>query len=217
MSNAFGIFRVAKLKQGRAKGSFMSSWRHLEKHKESAEISHPELTKYNIYKVHNKVAEKGIKTVLKDITEQHNEASAKKLRKDASIGVEMIFSYSPIVPFSEPFIIEYEKAMIDFIKSEFPNYKMMCIARHCDESSIHWHVIGCCIDDDKKICTKATLGGPAEMREHQDHFAAKVAHLGLKRGIPKKQTHRQHTTKTEWERRKYIELQAQKALEEIDL
>lgn len=217
MQNSFAILRVQKLKQGRAKGSFATSWRHLEKHAHSAEISHPELSQYNLYKVHPKVAEKGIKTVMSDIVEQHNKVSNKKLRSDAALGVEMVFSYSPCVPFSLPFIEQYEKAMLDYIKNEFPDFKMMCIARHCDENSVHWHVIGVCLDNEKKICTKKVLGGPPEMRQHQDNFAARVAHLGLKRGIPKKLTKRKHTTKTEWERRKEIERQAQKALDEIGL
>jgi hypothetical protein len=214
----FAIFRCAKLKQGRAKGSFATSWRHLEKHKESAEISHPELSQYNLYKVHPKVAENGIKKVLSDIIKHHNDASTKKLRCDAALGVEMLFSYSPCVPFSLPFIEQYEKAMLDFIKSNYPDFKMMCIARHCDESSIHWHIVGVCLDEQKKICTKKVLGGPAEMRQAQSDFAAKVAHLGLKRGIPKKlNKNRRHTTKTEWQRRKEIERQAQKVLDEIGL
>lgn len=213
----FAIFRCEKLKQGRAKGSFARSWRHLEKHAHSAVISHPELSQYNLYKVHPKVAEKGIKSLVSDIIEQHNKASNKKLRSDASIGAELLFSYSPHIPFSLRFIEQYEKAMLDYIKAEFPNFKMLSIARHCDEQSVHWHVIGVCLDNEKKICTKKVLGGPAEMRKHQDNFAAKVAHLGLKRGIPKRLTKRRHTTKTEWERRKEIERQAQKALDEIGL
>lgn len=213
----FGIFRVQKLKQGRAKGSFATSWRHLEKHSKSAEISHPELSQHNLYKVNNKVAHNGIKSLLSDIIEQHNKASNKKLRSDASIGCEMIFSYSPHVPFSVSFIERYQKAMFEFIKSEFPDFKALAIARHCDESSVHWHVVGVCLDEQKKICTKKVLGGPAEMRQHQDNFAAKVAPLGLKRGIPKRLTKRRHTTKTEWERLKAIERDAQKALDEIGL
>ena len=213
----FGIFRVQKLKQGRGKGSFSRSWRHLEQHSKSAEISHPELSQYNMYKTAKKVAEKGIKSLMSGIIDDHNKASKKKLRSDASIGAEMVFSYSPHIPFSLPFIAQYEKAMLDYIKTEFPDFKMLSIARHCDENSIHWHVVGVCLDEQKKICTKKTLGGPAEMRQHQDNFAAKVAHLGLKRGIPKRITKRRHTTKTEWERRQAIERAAQKALDEIGL
>ena len=67
MQNSFAIFRVQKLKQGRAKGSFARSWRHLERHTQSAKISHPELSQYNMYKVHPKVAQNGIKKVIGDI------------------------------------------------------------------------------------------------------------------------------------------------------
>ena len=214
----FAIFRCAKLKQGRAKGSFSTSWRHLEKHKESAVISHPELSKYNSYRVNRKVVENGIKKVMSDIIKKHNEVSTKKLRSDASIGCEMIFSYSPHLPFDLSFIESYEKDIIDFIKSEFPDFKPLCIARHCDELSVHWHVVGVCIDNEKKICVKNTLGGPADMRKHQTTFAEKVAHLGLHRGISKKLNHnKKHTTKSEWERLKEIDRLAQKALEDIGL
>lgn len=217
MQKSFGIFRVEKLKQGRAKGSFARSWKHLEKHKDVADISHPELSQFNMYKIHPKVEKEGIKKVISDIIKTHNQVSTKKLRSDASIGCEMLFSYSPHIPFDISFIKAFEKDMLAFVSSEFPNFKMLSIARHCDENSIHWHVVGVCLDNEKKICTKKVLGGPAEMRAHQDNFATKVAHLGLSRGIPKKQTHRRHTTKTQWQRLKEIEREAQKALEDIGL
>lgn len=220
--NKFAIFRVAKLKQGRGGGSLLKSWRHLEKHQESAEISHPELTPYNKYMVNPKVAEKGISRSIRDIIAQHNKVSTKKLRSDASIGAEMLFSYSQPegTVFDPEYVEQFEKKTLDFIKKEFPCFKPLVIARHCDESSVHWHVIGFCIDKDKKISVAKCLGGPQELSKHQDAFAQEVSFLGLKRGISKKTTGNKHQNKKQWERNQTladIEAQAKKSLEEIDL
>jgi len=175
------------------------------------------MTEYNFTHIAKKIENEGISASLKGIIKNHNENAGRQLRKDASIGVEMIFSYSPSVPFSAPFVKEYQKCIFSFLKKEFPQFRLMRLDLHCDENSVHWHVVGVCLDNQKKICTRQTLGGPAEMRKHQDNFALEVAHLGLSRGIPKKQTHRRHETKNEWQRRLEIQKEAQRALDDIGL
>jgi hypothetical protein len=212
---AYAIFRCEKLKQGRASGSFEKSWKHLEKHQESAEISHPELTRYNKTLIHKTVRE-DYKPLIKQMIKNHNDASKKKLRSDASIGVEMVFSYSPHLPFNIKYIEQFEKEVLSFVSNNFKDFKLLRMDRHCDESSVHWHCVGVCINKDRKICNKATLGEREDLSRHQTAFASQVAYLGLSRGIPKKETKRKHTTKREWVR-KQIEKEAQQALHDIGL
>lgn len=206
MSDKFAIFRMAKLKQGRGAGSFIKAWRHLEKHQESAEISRPDLTEYNKYSVNPKIANKGISRQIRDTIAQHNKVSAKKFRSDAAIGAELLFSYSQDKgePFNLEYIEQFEKQVKEFIKNEFPDFKPVAFARHCDESSVHWHVLGFCVDSEKKISVAKCLGGPQECKGHQTSFAKCVSFLGLKRGIPKETTHRQHTTKAQKQRQESL-------------
>jgi len=207
MSDKFAIFRMAKLKQGRGAGSFIKAWRHLEKHTESAEISRPDLTEYNKYSVNPKVAKKGISRQIRDTIAQHNKVSTKKLRSDASIGAELLFSYSQDKgePFNLEYIEQFEKQVKEFIKNEFPDFKPVAFARHCDESSVHWHVLGFCVDKEQKISVAKSLGGPQECVKHQDVFAQCVSFLGLKRGISKKVTGKKHTTKAQKQRQESLE------------
>jgi hypothetical protein len=213
---AYAIMRAQKLKQGRVRGSFAKSWKHLAKHAEACEISHPELSKYNRTLIH-KEANRDYKPLIKKMISNHNNASKKRLRSDASIGVEFIFSYSPHLGFNLKFIEQYEKEIQKYLQTHFKDFKLLRLDRHCDESSVHWHAVGVCINKDNKICNKDTLGDRDAFRRHQTAFAEQVAYLGLCRGVPKKETKRRHTTKTEWERQQEIEKEAQKALHDIGL
>ncbi len=205
---AFAIFRAAKLKQGRGNGSFARSWRHLENHDEVGLKMHPERAEHNHASIHPRVRKNGLKAVLDGIKKKHNEVSPRALRKDAPIGVELLFSYSQKdangneLPFDLQFIERYEDAMARAIKEHLPTFKVLRIDRHCDEESVHWHIIGTCIDERGRICIKDTLGSPNNMARLQTAFAKSFEHLGLRRGIPKpalaEEEQRRHTTKREW-------------------
>ena len=211
---SFAIFRVAKLYRGRGAGSLSRSWRHLEEHGHSAEISHPERSKHNSTVVNPYVERKGLTEATRAVVEAHKKASGRALRKDASIAAEMIFTFSPR-SYDEQYNALFRVAVLNYIKSEFPQFQLWRLDAHADEKTYHIHAIGVFRDEQKKICTKIGLGGPAEMRQHQDKFAEAVKHLGLARGISKKVTKAKHKTKGEWLRLKEIEAEAKKALEDI--
>ena len=205
---AFLIFRAAKLKQGRGSGSFARSWKHLENHDIVGLKMHPERAEHNQTRLHPRVIENGLKAVLDGIKKKHNEVAPRALRKDAPIGVELLFSYSqndangkPIA-FDLQFIEQYEAVMSKVIKEHFPSFKALRFDRHCDESSVHWHIVGTCIDDRGRICIKDALGGPNNMARLQTVLAKSFEHLGLRRGIAKptlaEEEQRHHTTKREW-------------------
>lgn len=211
----YAIFRVQKLMRGQGKHSVYASLRHLQNHDKTADISHPEKTAYNrTYLAKGFDIDHPAKMINKAVS-RHNKNSIRALRKDAAVAVEMIFSYSPKAK-NLQWIEEYEKKIQDFLKTEFPTFQVIRLDRHCDENSVHWHVVGVPFAKDRKrISAKEVLGGPAEMVRHQDRFAEAVAGLGLKRGISKKKTKKRHTTKTEWQRQQEIEKEAKKALDSV--
>ncbi len=221
----YAIFRVAKLKQGRAAGGFARSWRHLQNHEKTATISHPELSQYNKTSVSEKVEQRGISAVLRDIIKHHNKVSAKKLRSDAAIGAEMLFSYSQKddngnpIPFDLNFVEDYEKRLCNFVSERFADFRVLRIDRHCDEESVHWHLVGVCVNKNHRINTKSVLGGPYELRAHQTAFAKCVADLGLVRGISKELTKAKHISKDKYNRKKYVERlskeEAKKLIEDV--
>ena len=89
--SAFAIMRMEKVGQGRAIGKVIT---HLREHEKCADISKPELTYKNKTKQFYEGAF-GYQDIIKKAIKKHNELSNKKLRKDASIGIDMIFTYSP--------------------------------------------------------------------------------------------------------------------------
>ena len=201
---AFAIFRAAKLKQGRGNGSFARSWKHLENHDVVGLKMHPERAEHNKTIVGRLVSQNGIKAVLGGIKSRHNKVAPRALRCDAPIGIELLFSYSQkdATKMDLQYINDFEDALMSFVAKELPQFKCLRLDRHCDEESVHWHLIGTCIDDRGRICIKDALGGPKNMARLQTAFAEAVKHLGLRRGIPKtalaEEEQRRHKTKQEW-------------------
>lgn len=175
----FVVFRVAKLYGGRGRGSAKQTERHLDRHTESADISHPENSQYNDI-------EKNYKGKLQDeinkAIARTEEIDGRHFRKDAAVAVEMVFSYSPEADIDDN---EYDEVLRQFLKTEFPRMDIMRIDYHADEATSHWHVVGIPYDEKGRLSAAAVLGGPKQMRQHQTNFAKVCEPLGLRRGIPK--------------------------------
>ena len=198
----FIIFRAAKLKQGRGSGTLAQAWRHLSNHDRITQISRPELSYLNRSQVLPEIEQVGgINAYKRMLITQHNKVSARKLRSDAAIAVEFLFSFSPNVMPDKPdleYLKRYEEKLLEFVKAEFPDIKILRFDRHADELSMHYHVIATHTDEKGKIDIKKMLGGPAEFRQHQDRVAEFFSSLGLHRGIPKKITKTRHKTALKW-------------------
>lgn len=190
----FAIMRVQKLRQGsRGGGTLGTALKHLEHHEKSAEISHPENTCNNYYKA--RTYKEASDYIRKNINE-HNKHHERAFRKDAAVACEFIFSYSPTIGQDMHFAREFELEALTFLKEHYPSARCLAIARHCDESSFHWHFVMTCFEKDTHtLSIRNMLGGPAELRTAQDVFADKVEHLGLARGISKDITKSTHKTK----------------------
>lgn len=175
----YAIYRTRKLFRGRGKNGLGVCIRHLDRHQQSADITHPEDSEYNDIE---KYYEGKVENTIKKVLAKHEEVTGKALRSDSSVAVEMIFTYSPEAEIDDN---EFDERVKQFIKSEFPHMQVLRIDYHADETTPHWHVVGIPTTKDGRICAKEVLGGPAEFRKHQTNFAKMVADLGLQRGIPK--------------------------------
>lgn len=222
MSRDYVIFRMQKLKRGSGGGSLSRAIKHLERHAVSAEISHPERTAENAMKIRPEFSCSRLPATMKKVLDTHRKATGKALRKDAAVAVEMLFSYSPDTEgISHE---EYEKRLLSFVKKNFPCIQIVAMARHCDEESVHWHLIAIPYKDKEHtvISARNALGGPQDLQRYQSAIADEMADLGLKRGISKRITKSTHKTKAEHNRQqiarqKETQKEAQKALLEIDL
>lgn len=214
----FVVYRVQKLARGsRGKGTIGQSLRHLAKHKESAEISRPDRLKDDALRMvgdYKKVMQK-IDANIAD----HNKHNARGFRSDAAVACEMILSYSPDENNqNKAYELQYEAQVLQYIKEKFPTMQVLAIARHCSESSTHWHVIATSYDKERhRVSIREMIGGPAQLRKQQTELAERLAVLGLKRGMPKEITNSIHKTKSEYNRQKllHIEKEAQTALDDI--
>lgn len=179
MSN-YAIFRVAKLKQGYGKNSIGRAWRHLSKHSECAEISRPERTHLN----QTKMLCSDYREEVRKAIEKHNEVSKKKLRSDASIGFECIFTYSPEMEGKISPQDFYDRIM-KFYNKNFASLGAtpLLIQFDADETVSHFHLISICSNPETdKINVAEVLGNKARLSELQSDFALMCADIGLSRG-----------------------------------
>lgn len=180
MEEVFCIMRARKLQRGsRGKNSLGACLRHLDRHQEASDISNPDRSDEN-----ETISRADVKATIEEAIKQHNERSKRKLRKDASVCSEFIFTYSPA---AEENIDddEYEERIFQFIKKEFPTAKVLRMDYHADESTAHWHILIMPTTADGRLSAREVFGGPADFQRHQTAFAECVADLGLERGIPK--------------------------------
>lgn len=196
---AFAIMRVNPLSnKSRGKNSVGGSIRHLDHHKECAEISKPELSHLNRSLTSadfHKRSFKECKELALDLKEKHNKAvdewnennpdkEKRHLKENTNQFFEAVFSFSPEAQgkFS---IKEWCNQTLAFIKEEF--IKKGCIPIRAqldmDEETPHIHFIGAAFDNQKQNCTtRNILGDRANLCLMQDKYAQKVEQFGLERG-----------------------------------
>lgn len=198
MSN-YAIFRVSKLKQGYGKNSIGRAWRHLTKHSECAEISRPERTHLN----QTKVFCSDYRAEVRQIIAKHNEVAKKKLRSDASIGFECVFTYSPEMEGKISPQDFYNRIMKFYDKNFRPLGAVPLLVQFdADETVSHFHIISICSKDDK-INVSEVLGNRSHLSDLQTDFALMCKDIGLTRGNrytgqknkPKHTTLKQHKAK----------------------
>jgi hypothetical protein len=174
---AYAIMRVAQLNnKSRGKGSIGGSIRHLEHHKESAEISKPELTHLNrslTPKDYPKLDYKICKELASELKARHNKAvdewnnsheqQKRHLKENTSQFFEAVFSFSSEANGSFE-VSDWCNKTFEFVKEEFikRGCKVIKAELHCDEEQIHVHALFLSYDSSIDNCTSRNILGNKE-------------------------------------------------------
>lgn len=193
---AFAILRVGALKSAsRGKGSLGGALRHLDNHKDAADISRPEMTQFNRSFMNTEPTYKEAKARAQAFEVEHNKAvddwnathekpKKRHFREGANQFFEAVFTYSPE---AEGRINRdaWAHEVIDFIKKEFlsrGSVPLRC-KLDCDEQTCHIHFIGLSWNrDTKQTGLNSTLGSRKDLSELQDRYADTLEGFGLERG-----------------------------------
>lgn len=124
--------------------------------------------------------------------------TTRKMRKDAVVAVEYLFTASPefFDPRDDKKIQEFTSAVSKFLSETYEDGVIIAASVHLDETTPHVSVfITPTTKNDKNQLTfnaRKFLGGKKLLSEQQDKFFEAVRHLGLKRGQKgSKATHQQ--------------------------
>jgi hypothetical protein len=112
-----------------------------------------------------------------------------KPRKNAVLGVEMLFTFSPEMK-GKVELSEWIKEHQKFINNEFPSGSVLSAHLHLDETTPHIQLIISPIIEKKvrgkmkwRLACKDYFGTPEKLRCYQDRYADAMSCFGLKRGI----------------------------------
>lgn len=195
---AFAIMRVSPLtNKSRGKGSIGGAIRHLDNHKESAEISKPELSHLNrslTKQDFHKPTFKECKAIALDFKEKHNKAvdewnkthlkPKRHLKENTNQFFEAVYSYSPEANGTFNYK-EWVKQTVEFADKEYSKKgcKLIRAELHMDEETPHIHIIMAAFDNEKQNCTtRNILGNKADLCLLQDRYADKMKQFNLERG-----------------------------------
>lgn len=190
--------RVSPLtNKSRGKGSIGGAIRHLDNHKESAEISKPELSHLNrslTKQDFHKPTFKECKTIALDFKEKHNKAvdewnkthlkPKRHLKENTNQFFEAVYSYSPEANGTFNYK-EWVKQTVEFADKEYSKKgcKLIRAELHMDEETPHIHIIFAAFDNEKQNCTtRNILGNRADLCLLQDRYADKMKQFNLERG-----------------------------------
>lgn len=111
-------------------------------------------------------------------------ATGRKVRKDAVLQVEVVLTYSSAAADGIP-IDEWKKANVQWLKDYFGEDNVISAVLHRDEATPHIHAMVTPIDRDSgepKFNAKKWLGGRALMSQMQTSYAQAMEQFGLRRG-----------------------------------
>lgn len=111
-------------------------------------------------------------------------ATGRKVRKDAVLQVEVVLTYSSSSANNIP-MDEWKKANVQWLKDYFGEDNVISAILHMDEATPHIHAMITPIDRDSgepKFNAKKWLGGRALMRQMQTSYGNAMEQFGLRRG-----------------------------------
>lgn len=196
-SKEFCIFRIEKLQtHGRGAKTLSQSLRHLDKHEQAADISHPELSCENRSIVKNPWSFKKIAAKLDKAREFYNseidkfnatrteeEKPKRHMQKRASQAFEGILTFSPDMA-EKVDIDNWVRANMKFLEKEFiaKGCMPLRLELHMDEETPHIHFVFATIGRDLLFMAKDVLGSRGDLSKLQDRYAESMSKFELKRG-----------------------------------
>ncbi len=196
-SKEFCIFRIVKLQtHGRGAKTLSQSLRHLDKHEQAADISHPELSSENRSILHNPWPFKKIASKIDKAREFYNseidkfnatrtgdEKAKRHMQKRAAQAFEGVLTFSPDMA-GKVDVDNWVRANMKFLEKEF-NSKGCVPVRlelHMDEDTPHIHFVYATIGRNLLFMAKDILGGRGDLSKLQDRYAEAMKEFDLKRG-----------------------------------
>lgn len=117
----------------------------------------------------------------KNLVEQ---ATGRKVRKDAVLAIEVVLTYSSAA--NEGLDLDaWKKENVDWLKGYFGEENIMSAVLHMDEAVPHIHAMVTPIDRESgnpRFNAKKWLGGREKMMEMQDDYAKAMSKFNLQRG-----------------------------------
>jgi hypothetical protein len=111
-------------------------------------------------------------------------ATGRKVRKDAVLEVEVVLTYSSSAIDKIP-LDEWKEANVQWLKDYFGEENVVSAVLHMDETTPHIHAMVTPIDrtsGEPKFNAKKWLGGRALMSQMQTNYAKAMEQFGLQRG-----------------------------------
>lgn len=191
---SYAIMRIAKVKAPNIGG--------VDKHNErknknySNEDINTELTHLNYSLIECESYKSAINEQI-----QERYTSSRSIRKDAVVGVEVLFTsdkefFDKLTPEQER--LYFEKSL-EFLKDFAGEKNVISAVVHKDEKTPHLHCLFTPITNDGRLHFKSFVDGKFEMQKLQDRYYNHISqYFDLERGKSAEQTKRKHLSVTEY-------------------
>ena len=184
----YAIMRISKCKLGAVT--------RIEKHHERKKDAYKSNPDIDVNKSHNNFHIKDPPDSYRKLIRKRIEEVGCRTRKDSVVMQDSICTASP-----EFFQGKTSRETEDFFRlayrfyvKKFGEENILSAVVHLDERTPHMHVCFVPITKDGKLSSKTLIGGPTGLVKLQDDFYSHMLYSfpELKRGIPKRITHRKH-------------------------
>ena len=189
MSN-YAIMRFQKYKLG----SVANIERHQKYRERLHNRAHPEREKQN--RTWQMGEQTMTRTIKKAIKEQE-QATGRKVRKDANVLCEFVLTFSPEME-NKINLRQWVQANFNWVKETFGKGKMLRADLNRDETTTHLHCFVMMTDEQGKFNSSRFFNKKSQVIALQDSYAAAMAQFGLIRGESKEITKARHQTLNEW-------------------
>lgn len=185
---AYAIMRINKCKSGAVGGLQKHHEREKEKYKSNPDI--------DLTRSQNNFHIKSPPVSYKAFINERIQKEGCKVRKDSVVMQDSFCTASP--EFFKGLqlyeIGQFFRWAYQFYAQTFGEKNIISAVVHLDEKTPHMHICFVPITEDGRLSSKTVIGGPQGLMKLQDKFYEHMAafYPTLKRGIPKRITHRKH-------------------------